>query len=88
MKDKINLREEISKAVKDNVAGGIADNKSISDIANKHKAPLELIELMLQMGTAVEMEHTDDPKIAKEIAMDHLMEDPVYYKKLKKMESE
>ena len=30
----------------------------------------------------VEMEHTNDPDIAKEIAMDHLTEDPDYYSKL------
>ena len=34
-------------------------------------------------GTRVEMEHTDDPKIAQEIAMDHLAEDANYYKKLR-----
>jgi hypothetical protein len=32
------------------------------------------------------MEHTSDPKIAEEIAMDHLVEDPNYYKKLKTIE--
>lgn len=41
----------------------------------------------LKMGIEVEMEHTDDPKMAKEIAKDHLKEDPKYYTKLKKMES-
>lgn len=38
------------------------------------------------MGTKVEMEHTDDPTIARQIAMDHLVEDSNYYTKLKKME--
>jgi len=33
-----------------------------------------------------EMEHTDDPSVAKEIAMDHLTEDVDYYKKIKKIE--
>jgi hypothetical protein len=28
------------------------------------------------------MEHTDDEEIAREIAMDHLTEDPKYYTKL------
>jgi len=41
----------------------------------------------LHMGISVEMEHTDDPEIAKEIAKDHLDEDKEYYSKLKKMES-
>lgn len=36
----------------------------------------------LARGTLHEMEHTDDPDVAKEIAKDHLAEDPDYYKKL------
>jgi len=38
----------------------------------------------LKMGIKVEMEHTDDPKTAEKIALDHLGEDPLYYTKLKK----
>jgi hypothetical protein len=37
----------------------------------------------LQMGIKVEMEHTNDQELAKEIAMDHLAEDPQYYAHLK-----
>jgi len=37
----------------------------------------------LKQGTEVEMEHTNDPKVAERIAMDHLKEDPEYYIKLK-----
>ena len=36
----------------------------------------------LQVGKLVEKEHTDDPQLAKEIALDHLTEDPHYYSKL------
>jgi hypothetical protein len=36
----------------------------------------------LHRGIRVEMEHTSDPNVAREIAMDHLVEDPHYYKKL------
>ena len=36
------------------------------------------------MGIKVEMEHTDDEKIASEIVLDHLAEDPKYYSKLTK----
>ena len=36
----------------------------------------------LEVGIKVEMEHTDDPKEAKKIALDHLKEDPKYYSKL------
>lgn len=40
----------------------------------------------LKIGTKHEMEHTKNPDVAKEIAKDHLSEDPNYYKKLKKVE--
>ena len=36
----------------------------------------------LKKGIEVEKEHTDDPKIAIKIALDHLDEDPKYYTKL------
>lgn len=42
----------------------------------------------LAMGIKVEMEHTDDPDIAKSIAKDHLMELKNYYTLLLKMEKE
>ena len=38
------------------------------------------------MGIEVEMEHTNDPKEAKVIALQHLAEDPKYYSKLKTVE--
>jgi len=37
----------------------------------------------LRMGIQVEMEHTDDPKKAEKIALDHLAENPFYYTQLK-----
>jgi len=40
------------------------------------------------MGMEIEMEHTDDPKIALEISMDHLTEFPDYYTRLDKMEKQ
>jgi len=36
----------------------------------------------LAMGVQIEMEHTNNEKIATEIALDHLTEDPEYYTKL------
>ena len=38
--------------------------------------------IQLSTGVQIEMEHTNDLDIAKEIAMDHLTEDPKYYSKL------
>jgi len=40
------------------------------------------------MGIKVEMEHTDDPALAKIIAKAHLSELKDYYTRLHKMESE
>lgn len=42
----------------------------------------------LEMGIKIEMEHTDDKKIAFKIALDHLTEIPNYYSRLKKMEKQ
>lgn len=41
----------------------------------------------VRKGIAVEMEHTNDRRIAREIAMDHLWEDPAYYDKLALVEN-
>lgn len=48
--------------------------------------PEDFDPIALAKGTAVEMEHTNDPAIAREIAMDHLAEDPDYYEYLEAME--
>jgi hypothetical protein len=67
--------------------GGKSDNFTIYDIAKKHKLNVKKIALELSKGVGVEMEHTKNKKTAREIAMDHLFEDPNYYKKLKKIEN-
>ncbi len=41
---------------------------------------------VLEEGTVVEKEHTDNEDIARQIAIDHLAEDPKYYEKLKEVE--
>jgi hypothetical protein len=48
----------------------------------KGRHPREFDPVQLRRGIQVEMEHTRDPKIAERIAMDHLVEDPLYYVKL------
>ncbi len=67
----------VTKVQEDKIPGGLAD-KSKSEDFDKEQ---------LDAGTKIEMEHTKDQKVAQEIAMDHLTEDPDYYKKLKKVES-
>lgn len=56
------------------LTGGVGDATAQSDVD-----PVEL-----SLGQTVEMEHTTDPDIATEIALDHLSEDPQYYTKLRK----
>ena len=86
-KKKTNESEELK--------GGLADNKSLIQIAKKHDAKgyyhitnmVSSLKKQLEMGLEVEMEHTDNKDKAREIALDHLWEDPSYYSKLKKMET-
>jgi len=60
----------------DKISGGLADKKKDEDF-NKNK---------LKEGMTVESEHTDNVEVAKEIAKDHLTENPEYYKELRKVE--
>lgn len=67
------------KEDEDNVLiGGLGDELDEEDVD-----PDEL-----EMGIDVEQEHTRNKKIAKEIALDHLTEDPKYYTKLKTIHKE
>ena len=61
----------------DNLPGGRADNLPANTFDPEQ----------LKRGTKHEMEHTDDPEFAKEIAKDHLAEDNKYYDKLEKLEA-
>jgi hypothetical protein len=72
--------------IAEGILNGLAKNKTLEDIAKKHKVKLQTIKKELMMGLKVEKEHTDSKLTAKKIAMDHLVEDPYYYTKLKKME--
>jgi len=66
----------------DQIKGGKADGKTLSDVANHHNVDIDQLMKEFQKGIKVEMEHTKDPKIAEEIAIDHLWEMPDYYTKL------
>jgi hypothetical protein len=68
--------------------GGKADKLTLPKIAKKHGVPIEDLMAQFKLGMKTEMEHTDNKKQAKEIAMDHLFEDPKYYTKLKKAKLE
>ena len=64
----------IIERIDQRLAGGLADKRSEEDF-DPHQ---------LRLGVKTELEHTKDENIAKEIAMDHLAEDPEYYTKLLK----
>jgi len=70
--------KEIIAPVEDYLTGGLADNDSPSEFDPKE----------LEMGIPVEMEHTNNPEIAREIAMDHLRENPHYYTWYNKIEQD
>lgn len=50
-------------------------------------SPKDFAKTSLAAGIEVEMEHTTSRAIAREIAMDHLAEDPHYYLKLALIEA-
>lgn len=58
----------------------------VNAIAKKHRVSPEAIRKQLARGIKVELEHTTDPKLAREIALDHLAEMPDYYSRLARME--
>jgi hypothetical protein len=67
--------------------GGMADKYSLDDLAKKHGVGVDEIKSQIAKGVKVEMEHTNDKKVAFEIAKDHVFEDPKYYDKLKTIEN-
>jgi hypothetical protein len=58
------------------------------EIANKHGFTLQHIHAQVQRGIRDEMEHTTHSKVAEEIALDHLWQNPNYYTALKKAQLE
>lgn len=76
--DAVKILKNKGILTEDLIKGGKADKKN----------PDSFNSTELAKGIKVEMEHTDDPKKAKEIAMDHLVEDPAYYSKLSQIEGD
>lgn len=59
----------VSALLEEQIPGGLASDKPDSDFDPDQ----------LEKGIKVEMEHTNNRTVAKEIAKDHLVEDPHYY---------
>jgi hypothetical protein len=67
--------------------GGLTKTLAIADIHKKYpELPKKYINAQLYIGMKFEMEHTENPDVAKKIALDHLYESPFYYEYLTKME--
>ena len=58
---------------------------SIPSLAKRYNKSLNDIMKKISEGETIEMEHTDNPKVARKIALDHISEDFDYYTKLKKL---
>jgi hypothetical protein len=78
--------EEYQPVKEDQIPGGLAKGMTLKDIAKHHNISPQTLKNEFIKGYAVEREHTTDVNIAKEIALDHLYEDPNYYSKLSKIE--
>ncbi len=61
--------KEIKANFKNTIKGGKGDNLNPESVDQKQ----------LIVGVLIEMEHTNNPMIAMEIALDHLEENPKYY---------
>ncbi len=61
---------------------GLSHGWTLEDIAKKHNVDISELQKQLDMGLEVEKEHDENLEIRKQIAMDHLVEDPEYYTKL------
>jgi len=72
------VKKQEEKKAENLLVGGAGDKKKPSDF------PKDVVEHAIKH----EMEHTNDRRIAEEIAVDHLTEDVDYYKKLKKVEGD
>lgn len=58
---------------------------SAMELAKIHNVTVSHISKQLKKGIKVEQEHTNNIRMAKEIALDHIKEDPNYYDKLQRV---
>jgi hypothetical protein len=89
----VNLTRKLKE---DKIPSGLSQGKTLQDIIHHHgkdswaSIQWESLEAQLkkqlEKSIKVEMEHTTSKEVAREIAMDHLWEDPKYYDKLASIE--
>lgn len=79
---------KLVKKFKEQLLKGISKEDIIMSSILKHKLPREKFTKYINLaqelvfGQKEEKEHTDNEKVAENIALQHLYEDPNYYKKL------
>jgi hypothetical protein len=83
--DKLNDLHSERLSLPEDVAGLNVPTLTPLELAKLHRVSREDILKELSKGIKIEMEHTKQYTIAKEIASDHLKEDPKYYTKLLSM---
>lgn len=66
------------------VAGLDVPTHGPEQLAKQHGVPVAEIMKQLVKGIRVELEHTTKRSVAREIALDHIKENPKYYDKLLK----
>lgn len=76
IKEHLMRQSQNLKFTAEKIPGGKAKNRNPKDFDPKQ----------LKMGIEIEKKHVNDEEMAKEIVMDHLVEFPDYYTRLKKME--
>lgn len=64
------------------IPGDESKKKTPQEVMNKWNVGMDTLKQKLKKGIAVEKEHSNDVKVAAEIALDHLYEDIQYYEKL------
>lgn len=82
--DVFDWRNQDSESNLDDYEGSGIDENSLSGGLGDNTSPGSVDRRQLELGIKTEMEHTNNPKVAEEIALDHLTEDPQYYSKLNK----
>jgi hypothetical protein len=93
--EQLSLEEELLRRTFEESIGLIREGEKLSkptptvdDLAMNYDVSKETVLKQLDAGIKIELEHTNDREIAREIALDHLSEKLDYYELLAKFEKE
>lgn len=84
-KDTMIRYPRLNETIKEN-KGGLAKVPTKKEIIEKFKIDSSELDKEIEMGIKIELEHTNSKEMAEKIAMQHLIEMPDYYTRLKKVE--